>query len=731
MVKYKSNQPYYKLTCSGLGDDELQVLSFEGEEAISRLFEYRFELISKNPELEASDILNKAATFELRRGDEDPEAIHGIISHFEQHEQSYGKKPEYTYYKAILVPRFWRLTLNHKSVIFQKMDVKKLVTQVLTDAGMASDDYRFDLNQSYPEMDYVVQYRETDFDFVNRRLEHFGIFYYFDHQDGADVVVFTDSNDALQAIKSSSDLPYNPASKNITEAETIVQFSYQQKVVTGLVKLKDYNYRQPTTALVVEKQIDSEAPGEFYDYGEHYKDTAEGEFLAQIRNEEILCGSKLFYGTSDCKLLRTGFRFRLAGHYRTNWNAEMIITKLVSHGDQRSVFAYIPADDTQKFYENQFVAISMEVALRPPRLTPIPQIAGIMTARIESGNGDEYAFLDDQGQYKVKMHFDLSDASNGEASRKIRMSQPYSGPGYGIHFPNHADTEMVWSCIDGNTDRPLALGTVPNTAQSSPVTSNNKFQNMIRTAAGSEIVMDDKTDEAQITITTPDANKMLFDDKDDKIDIMTTNKHKVTFDDKNENITVQTTNGHLLIMDDKNTKITVQSKNGHRISINDTDGGENITLVDKDAKNTFVIDITNNKLVIKTDDGDIDFHAPNGTIDIKATTFNLETSGDTIIKADANINAEAGGDYGLKASGNITEEATGDLSQKGMNVNSEASMDFSIKGMNVKSEASIEHKISGTMVASEGSAKNDVKGALATVEASGITTIKGALVMIN
>lgn len=493
MVNYKSNQPYYKLSFSSLAEDELQVLSFEGEEVISRLFEYRFELISKNPEIEADDVLNKTATFELIRGDDDPVYIHGIISHFEQHEQSYGKKPDYTYYEAVLVPKFWRLTLNYKSVIFQKMDIQTLINKVLEDAGMISDDYRFDLNASYPEMEYAVQYRETDFDFINRRCEHFGIFYYFDHSGGTDVLVFTDSNDSLPAVESSEDLLYNPASQKITDRETITRFSFKQKVVTGLVKLKDYNYRQPNTSLLVEEQIDTEAPGEFYDYGDHYKDVSEGEFLAKIRNEEIICGSKIFLGTSDCKLLHCGHTFRMSEHYRSGWNAEMVITRLISQGDQRALFAYVPTNSKRKFYENQFTAIPMEHAFRPKRTTPIPQVSGIMTARMESGSGDEYAYLDDQGRYRVKMHFDLSDESNGKASRQIRMSQPYSGAGYGIHFPNHADTEMVWACINGNADRPLALGTVPNPSNTSPSTSSNKAQSVIRTAAQNELTFDDTT----------------------------------------------------------------------------------------------------------------------------------------------------------------------------------------------------------------------------------------------
>jgi type VI secretion system secreted protein VgrG len=729
MVKYQSNQPYYNLHFRELPEDTVDVFAFRGEEHISRLFKYSIDLISEDPEIDATVILNKKATFVLNRGDEDPIMINGVISHFEQR----GRTPDYVFYHAELVPKMWRLGLTQDSRVFQKMDIKQIVTQVLKDANFSGEDYEFSLKESYPELEYVVQYNETDFDFINRRLEHFGIFYYFDHRGDNDVVVFTDSNDTLPAIEQADVLSYNPNKDPLSEQETICEWTCQEKVVTGLVRLKDYNYRTPSIDLTVESQIDSDAPGTYYEYGDHFKDSPEGDFLAKVRNEEIVSRSKIFRGISDCRLFRTGFKFQMGKHYRDDWNeTDFVLTGFRSRGTQRGLFNLLPdAKEIIPTFENSFEAIPIDIPFRPPRITPIPRIPGIMTSKLETGSGDEYAFIDEEGRYKMKTFFDLSDKGNGEASRLVRLSQPYSGPGYGVHLPNHADAEMVWSCIDGNVDRPIGLGTVPNPSQASPVIQDNKTQNIIRTAAGNEIVMDDKTEEAQIKITTPDANQMLFDDKDDKIEVTTTEKHKITMDDKNKNITVQTTDGHMVIMDDKNTKITVQSKNGHRISINDTGGSENITLVDAEEANTFVIDITNNKLVIMTNDGDIDMHAPNGTIDIKATTFNLETSGDTIIKADANIETEAGGDYDLKAGGNLTEEATGDLKQTGTNVNSEAMMDHKINGTNVSSEASMEQKSSGMNVTVEGTANNQIKGGMITIQATGPNTIKGMPVMIN
>ncbi len=139
-----------------------------------------------------------------------------------------------------------------------------------------------------------------------------------------------------------------------------------------------------------------------------------------------------------------------------------------------------------------------------------------MTSRTETAGGD-YAHIDEDGSYRTKMFFDRSDLTDGEATRPLRMNQPYSGPGYGIHFPNHAGTEMVWACVNGDPDRPIAVGTVPNPSQKSPSTSENKAQSVIRTWGKNELSFDD---------TIGAENVYLFGTKDHTVEI--TNDETIT-----------------------------------------------------------------------------------------------------------------------------------------------------------------------------------------------------------
>ena len=42
------------------------------------------------------------------------------------------------------------------------------------------------LEENYPELEYCVQYDETDYNFALRLMEQFGISFYFDHSNDSD-----------------------------------------------------------------------------------------------------------------------------------------------------------------------------------------------------------------------------------------------------------------------------------------------------------------------------------------------------------------------------------------------------------------------------------------------------------------------------------------------------------------------------------------------------------------
>jgi type VI secretion system secreted protein VgrG len=143
------------------------------------------------------------------------------------------------------------------------------------------------------------------------------------------------------------------------------------------------------------------------------------------------------------------------------------------------------------FYRNSFRAIPASRAYRPPRITPRPRIHGLLSRVVKSNAVGRRARIDPKGRYTVQFHFDTAAGGSAKASRPVRMAQPHAGPGYGMHFPVKPGTEVLLGFIDGDPDRPIIVGAIPNESAPSPVTASNAHVNQIRTVSGIVVELDD------------------------------------------------------------------------------------------------------------------------------------------------------------------------------------------------------------------------------------------------
>jgi type VI secretion system secreted protein VgrG len=226
-----------------------------------------------------------------------------------------------------------------------------------------------------------------------------------------------------------------------------------------------------------------------------------------VRAEEIKCRERLYTGAGDHKAFRAGSTFQLSDHPRADFNAEYLLTEVRHHLDQ--VLGLPWASATGTTYRNQFVAIPKSQTFRPERKTEWPSIHGFMHAKIDAGGSGQTAEIDDQGRYKVLLPFDLSGKSGGKASRYVRMMQPYAGGGMGMHFPLHKGTEVLLGFLDGDPDRPIILGAVPNPETGSPVTGKNQSQCKIHTGGGNSLTIEDTDGTQSMKMHTPAGNTSI------------------------------------------------------------------------------------------------------------------------------------------------------------------------------------------------------------------------------
>jgi type VI secretion system VgrG family protein len=475
------------------GSVELYELS--GREAISQLFELELQLVSKSPDSAGIDeeaLLSEPMTVIFSRGDAEIRRMFGVVVSVRDALQTETLHLAYT---LTFVPRAFRMTLTETSEIFMDLTVPEIIKKKLERAGLhEGDDFELRLAASYPPREYVVQYKETDLQFVSRLAEHLGISFFFEHRDGRDVIVFSDHNSGFQPIAQGGRAHFYPRGEHMG----VHRLQGTTRTIPNRYVVKDYNYRTPHVPLMASAKVSEAAAGDIVEYGAHFKTPDEGERIAAIRAEELRAGRKVYEGESDVQAFSAGARVMVEGHPRGD--VELVLVE-VRHRLRQGALG--TGSGTEHAYANEFRAIPWTTPYRPPRVTPKPRVHGVIPGIVEAAAKSKYAELDEDGRYHVRFIFDTSGAEEGQASRPIRMAQPHAGPNYGFHFPLRSGVEVILTCIDGDPDRPIIAGAVPNPQTPSTVEAANARRNVIRTGGGNEINIDDTEGEERIKISTP------------------------------------------------------------------------------------------------------------------------------------------------------------------------------------------------------------------------------------
>ncbi|MFC2005141.1 VgrG-related protein [Chloroflexota bacterium] len=119
------------------------------------------------------------------------------------------------------------------------------------------------------------------------------------------------------------------------------------------------------------------------------------------------------------------------------------------------------------------------------------------------------------------------------------------------------------------------------------------------------------------------------------------------------------------VKDGKVLKRIIQSRVGHKIILDDTDGEEKISIIDKTDKNFVEIDTKQNLVTIKTEKNSIAIGTDKNTLTIVADgAISIETKEDVTIKG-KNITLEATANAKMAAKSNVDIEATSKSTVKG------------------------------------------------------------------
>ena len=440
-----------------LGEDFFLLRTFTGQEGISQLFNFNLSLLSDRPPVRLESIIGQSVTVTMELANGGKRYFNGAVGRFAQT----GQENAITFYQAEVVPWFWFLTRTSDCRIFQNKTVPEIVTQIFQDFGFRN--FRTALQSTYEAREAVVQYRETDFNFVSRLLESEGIFYFFEHEQGRHTLVLADRPVAHPVLPGTASLAYQPT--GATPA-AVTRLMLTREWRPGKYAADDYNFITPSTSLAVTAASAADIGGnrayEVYEYPGDYQRKTQGNALAKTRLQEIESTSQLVNGSSTCRTMAAGYRFALAGHSREDLNQAYVVTT-VRH---EAAVGNSPGSDT---YSNEFTAIPFAVPFRPLRLAETPLVWGPEIGVVVGPSAQEI-FVDEYGRVKVQFHWDREGKSDENSSGWIRVAQPWAGSQWGTLFIPRIGQEVIVEFLHGDLSRPFIVGSLYNGDERPPYT---------------------------------------------------------------------------------------------------------------------------------------------------------------------------------------------------------------------------------------------------------------------
>ncbi len=532
------------------GQIGFQVRGFDLRDAMSELGVLQVDLmLASDVELPVESVIGKPVMFAWACGTEQERAYryyHGIVSELSETGGDFGA----TFYRAVVVPRAWRLTLKTRCRIFQKKSVPEIIKQVLQENNLLDgQDVQFQLSGTYDPRTYCVQYRESDFNFISRLMEEEGISYYFDHTEVKEVLNIVDARPGYPPCvpydmivvqtpeRGEQDEEVQAAAQQVSDAldqmehadeleERLRAFRFNHTVQSGKVRLRDYNFENSNKKPAGQAVGSCTNEPEVYDYPGRFCEDGRGRLLANIRMQELDSLTRVAHGHGNFRSLAAGKTFAIMDHPNPSYNRVYMCTAVSHSGTNENLLGADgqPVGMGGTTYENEFECVPDDAAYRPPRVTPKPVVIGVQTAKVVGPSGEEI-YTDKFLRVKVQFHWDLEGQENENSSCWLRVVQPWADKGFGTVILPRIGTEVLVEFLEGDPDRPIANGVVYNDQHMPPFDlPGKKMQTGIKSnttpggGGSNEIRLDDSSAGEEIFIhAQKDQNNVVENDETTQI----------------------------------------------------------------------------------------------------------------------------------------------------------------------------------------------------------------------
>ncbi|MFO0554137.1 MAG: type VI secretion system tip protein TssI/VgrG [Polyangiaceae bacterium] len=456
----------FKLVGDALPDDCV-VARYEITEALSTLYEGLVIFSTKDTSFKAQPCLRTSMTLEIT--DHDRGRVRHLSGVVDQCEFLHHDGTHFQF-RVRIAPPIAALAHREDCRIYQDVSIVDVVKQILAAAGVEKVDWR--LRTDYPKREYIVQYRESELNFVHRLLEDEGIFYFFSHEGGIATMVLSDSTEAIaEELK----IPVL-FSMSVGEGATdpLEDFELTKTVVTSHVHLRDYDFEKPQNFPQSEQDAPDAFPKSFYEWPGGFVLGQDGQRRVASRLRELRRNAEVARGSSKTCNLEVGKLVTVMGAAQEPLNRRYVISKLVSRGSQALVGGGLGGGASREAgsnrgsnsVENDFEALPEGAMFAPPRTARRPRIHGIQTAMVTGPSmGEEEIHTEKYGRVKVRFRWDRVGQYDDKSSCWLRVMQaPLGGQ---VIIPR-VGWEVAIGFFDGDPDRPYVLGRLYNGERVAP-----------------------------------------------------------------------------------------------------------------------------------------------------------------------------------------------------------------------------------------------------------------------
>ncbi len=466
-----------------LGQDAFYILSFEGTETLSGLFEFTLQVGAPiGTTVDFAQLMGKEAGVTLTYKQTVQRRIQGIIAEF----ASTHSDASFDYYEMVLRPRLWLLSLNKQSRIFQQQSATQILGEVLNSVQGA-------LIEVLPQptaRNYCTQYRETDLAFFQRLCFEEGITHYWEHTSTNHQLILTNNTTTNPSV---GICEFNQTEGGSQDLQSIKSWKTKQVLVNPQVGIRDSHFELFNQSLTGSGSSPSQvmagtlnlsvnsspgpwqenqvSPSRYFDEV-NASGTKDPSILsnvydviqtrAQNMSTAASCRVITAEGSSTCMNLVPGFQFVLEKHPTAD--GSWLVLELTHKARQQGAFWNGEQANIQ--YENRFKAAPSSVNQKPWPPIARPVVGSVETA-IVTGQTNQESNLDPYGRVQVRFWWDDPEAS-GHTSCWIRVAQFWAGQGYGAFFWPRVGHEVVVAFEHGDPDRPIVVGSVYNSTNTMP-----------------------------------------------------------------------------------------------------------------------------------------------------------------------------------------------------------------------------------------------------------------------